>query len=318
MCRITEPRLTEISGLAYSTRHDGVLWTHNDSGGGPRLYALDDRTCEVLAVLRIRGVPGRDIEAIAAGTNARGEKVLWVGDIGDNQSERSTVSVYEVLEPEKLKDATVGARRYELTYGAGGAQDAEALLASPDEPRLWIITKGIVGGSVWKPRDILLKAPLNNLRKIGEEFGFVTDAAVSPDGDRYVVRDYAEARIYSGVPVGTLITSLPLPDQVQGEAITWSPDGRSLVVASEGDDRLIRVDVPAEALAENRGGSESSENQGSSESAEPTPIPTVPDAIEPVDRLGSAAVLALILGGATFVLATVVVIIVVVVRDRRA
>ena len=319
MCRIKDSRLDEISGLAYSTRHDGVIWTHNDSGGGARVYALDDETCEVLAVLRIKGVPARDMEAIAAGANSRGERVLWLADIGDNLSERTTISLYEVREPEQLRNETVGARRFELTYPSG-AQDAEALMALPDSPRVWIITKGILGGSVWKPRDALIKRFVTPLRKIGEEQGFVTDASMAPDASRYVVRDYAEARIYAGTPVGRLLTSLPLPDQVQGEAITWTPDGTSLVVASESDDRLIRVDVPEEGLPKSAGGSDGEEpaEPAADTQEDPTPQPVIPKAVEPVSQLGNAAVVALFLGGATFVLATVVVIIVVIVRDRRA
>src|SRR5437588_13008164 len=35
------PRLVESSGVAVSRAHPGVLWTHNDSGDGPFLYATD-------------------------------------------------------------------------------------------------------------------------------------------------------------------------------------------------------------------------------------------------------------------------------------
>jgi hypothetical protein len=40
LCRFDGERLAEISGLAYSTLHEGIVWAHNDSGGGARLYAL--------------------------------------------------------------------------------------------------------------------------------------------------------------------------------------------------------------------------------------------------------------------------------------
>jgi len=35
------PRLIESSGVAVSHTYPGVLWTHNDSGDGPYLYATD-------------------------------------------------------------------------------------------------------------------------------------------------------------------------------------------------------------------------------------------------------------------------------------
>ena len=38
---IKDSRITESSGLAASLLHPGVLWTHNDSGNPPRIYAID-------------------------------------------------------------------------------------------------------------------------------------------------------------------------------------------------------------------------------------------------------------------------------------
>src|SRR2546427_5041371 len=35
------PRLIESSGVAVSHAYPGVLWTHNDSGDGPYVYATD-------------------------------------------------------------------------------------------------------------------------------------------------------------------------------------------------------------------------------------------------------------------------------------
>ena len=41
--QFASPRLRESSGVAASRAHAGVLWTHNDSGDGPYLYATDLR-----------------------------------------------------------------------------------------------------------------------------------------------------------------------------------------------------------------------------------------------------------------------------------
>ena len=40
-----------------------------------------------------------------------------------------------------------------------------------------------------------------------------------------------------------------LPGQPQGEAIAWLPGENAVAIASEGDNRLIRVDVPEVAAA---------------------------------------------------------------------
>ena len=39
--QLAEPRNEETSGLAVSHRTPGLLWTHNDSGGEPVLFALN-------------------------------------------------------------------------------------------------------------------------------------------------------------------------------------------------------------------------------------------------------------------------------------
>ena len=45
-----------------------------------------------------------------------------------------------------------------------------------------------------------------------------------------VLRDYIDARIFRGLPVGVQQSVVPLPFQLQGEAITWTADGRALLV----------------------------------------------------------------------------------------
>lgn len=314
LCSMPDKRLQEISGLAYSQLHEDIVWTHNDSGGGPRLYAIDTRTCDTVAVLTMDGVPARDMEAIASGVNVRGEKVLWVGDIGDNTASRTSVSLYEVREPRTLVSQRVRPVRYEVRYST--PQDAEALIADPATDRLWIISKGLLGGSVFEVPRPLWPGKAVGLRKVGDEQGFVTDAAMSPDGTRYAVRDYAEVRIYRGKPAGALIARLPLPDQVQGEAVTWTPDGTALLIASESDSRLIRVELPQEAWM--RSAQPRDAQDGGAAGTDAGPTEQVNSAIGPVERLGSLAELALVLGGLVFLTASAVVVIVVVLRGRRA
>ena len=219
-CRFSDKRLKEISGLAYSNVYEDIVWTHNDSGGGPKLYAIDTNTCETVAVLTMDGVPARDIEAIAAGVNTIGERVLWVGDIGDNTAARSTISLYEVREPRNLVSQRVRAIRYALHYSQ--PQDAEALIADPVSDQLWVISKGLLGGSVWEVPSPLWPGDTPGLRKIGEEEGFVTDAAMAPDGSRYAVRDYSEVRIYRGKPAGNVAALIEFIDNLQSVVVGTS------------------------------------------------------------------------------------------------
>jgi hypothetical protein len=245
--RLEDPRILESSGLALSRRHRGVLWTHNDSGDGPELYAVgsDGRT---LATLTLAGVEARDWEAMAAGRDERGRPALFVGDIGDNQDLWPEVAVYRVAEPARLRDAAVPAVRYRLRY-ADGPRDAEALLVDPRSDRLYVATKEAGGGGLYRAPARLRSDQVNLLRRVARVPPVVTDGAFLPDGRGFVLRDYQGAYVYTAP--GRRVGELPLPLQYQGESLTVSADGRSLLVGSEGPaSEVWRVPLPPSILAQ--------------------------------------------------------------------
>lgn len=246
LCRLPADVLPEVSGLTWSARHPGVVWAHDDSGGGPRLYAVDTSDCRVRATLTLAGAEARDLEAIATGADAAGEPVLWAADIGDNVDSWPDVRVLAVPEPRRLVDAVVAVTTYEFTY-ADRPHDAETLLADPARERLWPVTKQLARGGLYVLPSPLRAGTVMTAKRVADVGGLTTDGSVAPDGSRYVLRDYLDARVYDGLPPGEEIVRVELPAQPQGEAVTWAADGRALVVASERDRRLLRVDLPPEA-----------------------------------------------------------------------
>jgi hypothetical protein len=245
--RLEDPRIVESSGLALSRRHRAVLWTHNDSGGAPELYAVgaDGRA---LATLRLDGVDARDWEAMAAGRDDRGGPALFVADIGDNQGHWPEVAVHRVAEPAVLRDATVPATRFRLRY-ADGPRDAEALLVDPRGNRLYVATKDISGGGLYRAPAELRSDRVNLLRRVADVPPVVTDGAFAPDGGSFVLRDYQGAYVYTAP--GRRIDAFELPLQQQGESITFSADGRSVLAGSEGvASEVWRVPLPASVLTQ--------------------------------------------------------------------
>jgi hypothetical protein len=246
LLRIGDPRVVESSGLAASRRHPGVLWTHNDSGDAARLFAIgpDGR---VLATLRLAGVQARDWEALAVGRDDRGAPALFAGDIGDNQGVWPWVTVYRVAEPARLRDATVRAERYRLRY-PDGSRDAEALLVDPRSNRLYVASKDEAGGGLYQAPAALSSDRVNLLRRVGRVPPLVTDGAFSPDGRLLVLRDYQAAHVYAAS--GGRLATAALPLQPQGESITFSADGGSLLAGSEGGGSEVwRVPLPEAAAA---------------------------------------------------------------------
>jgi hypothetical protein len=245
--RLEDPRIVESSGLALSLRHEAVLWTHNDSGHRAELYDVgaDGR---VLATLTLAGVAARDWEAMAAGHDDRGRPALFVGDIGDNNGVWPEVAVYRVTEPATLRDATVPAVHYRLQY-PDGPRNAEALLVDPRSNRLYVATKDEAGGYLYRAPARLRGDQVNELRRLARVPPVVTDGAFLPGGRGFVLRDYQGAFVYRAP--GRRVGAFELPPQLQGESLTVTADGRSVLVGSEGPaSEVWRVPLPGPVLAE--------------------------------------------------------------------
>ena len=175
----------ELSGLVLS--RSGLLWTHNDSGGTPQVFALS-RTGQLRAAVTLAGATNVDWEDIAI----RG-RTLYVADIGDNLAARADIAIYRFAEPAPGTSA-VPADRIVLRY-PDGPRDAEALLIDPRSGTVVIVTKDIGGRS-----DVYV-AGRNGLRRaarlrlgIGQA---ITAGDVSADG-----RDDRPAHLRPRVRVG--------------------------------------------------------------------------------------------------------------------
>lgn len=216
------PRLVESSGVAPSTRRRGVLWTHNDSGDEPRLYATDSAGDD-LGSVRVAGARNVDWEDLGAGpcgpTTAR---CLYVADIGDNARSRDHVVIYRLAEPDPPTTPADTLREVPIETATSlrypdHPHDAEAI-AVDASARLFIITKEIFG----RPRVFRVpprSAPqrpgqLDTLRLVGlldvapnlARLRVVTGAAVSPDGAVLAVRTYSSLHFFR-----LLGDSLPAP-----------------------------------------------------------------------------------------------------------
>ena len=102
--------ITEASGLAASRVHPGILYTHNDHGDGPHIYAINASDASLVATLTIgSGAQHIDWEDIAVGPCSQGGKsCIYIGDIGDISSRRGNAfDIYRVVEPADLIDGGV-------------------------------------------------------------------------------------------------------------------------------------------------------------------------------------------------------------------
>ncbi|WP_165956108.1 hypothetical protein [Streptomyces hainanensis] len=231
---IDDPRITESSGLAASTRHPDVYWTHNDQDpAGPNVYAVDGTTGETVATVTLQGVEARDMEAISLGPDGD----VYVGDIGDNfDGGWSEVWIYRFPEPAELADTTVTPTVYTVVYD-DGPRDAEALMVHPVTGRVYIASKKDDGTAALYAGPAELSAEgVNTFERTADLGVWVTDGAFSPDGSRLMLRGYFVARMFRWTDAGPepIDRSLFPPVQQQGESVTFTPDGRTLMFGTEG------------------------------------------------------------------------------------
>ncbi|GHE00230.1 WD40 repeat domain-containing protein [Streptomyces alanosinicus] len=240
---LKDPRIDESSGLAASRLHPGIYWTHNDSGDGPYVYAVDSRTGKTVARITLRGIGSpRDVEAISIGPHNE----IYLGDIGDNFGGKwPYVWIYRLPEPKELKDQTVSATQYVVKY-ANGPRDAESLIVHPKTGRVYIIDKKEDGGHLYEGPATLSTSGANIFKPIAPVDLWATDAAFSPDGRRLAVRGYFGG-IYYDFDAGRIKRAgqLEVPLQGQGEGVTYSADGTKLLYSSEGaDSEVVAKDAP--------------------------------------------------------------------------
>ena len=95
--RIASARITESSGIVASRQFPGVLWTHNDGGGGRKqvLYAID-RTGKSIGEFILADVLLHDWEDIAIDDANH----LFIGDLGNNELKRTELAVHQLDEPD--------------------------------------------------------------------------------------------------------------------------------------------------------------------------------------------------------------------------
>ena len=97
---ITDPALTEISGIHAGVRNPGIWWVHNDSGDTARVFAMNGSGA-VRGTFSLTGATAIDWEDITVVAGATpGSGTIYAADIGDNARTRTEIQLYRVAEPE--------------------------------------------------------------------------------------------------------------------------------------------------------------------------------------------------------------------------
>jgi len=267
--------LGEVSGIVRSSQA-GIFWVHNDSGGGARLFAIDEAG-EVLVPPSALGAvdpeseePWSGLEIVGA-TNvdwediARADGLLYVADMGNNQNRRRDLGVYVLTEPDPRSAIEARADFLPIVYpdqeGFPAERwhfDCEALFV--DRGALYFLTKhrregellGFEPGTNLYRLETRSREEPNRLRRVGSapDLLAVTGADLSPGGERLAVLTYGVLWVFERPAQGDDWLSgpasqlrLPALRTRQVEGVAWRDD-RSLLIVNEGRG-LYRVALSA-------------------------------------------------------------------------
>jgi hypothetical protein len=254
--------LVENSAAAMSVRQPGVLFTINDSGHDPLLFAVDTTGAD-RGVWRVSGAMNVDWEAASLGPCGGQESssapfnCVYIGDTGENGPHQSR-AIYRLVEPDA--DGRRGAVEAEVmlyTY-PDQRHDVEAMYVARNGDVVLITKRPItertgrlrqalvfrIPSSAWSSRSRVVAQLVDSLPIVpgSVPFRLITDASLAPDGHHVAVRTYAQVFIFAtdaitgsvDHSVAARVCDLAVLGEAQGEGVSWVNDRGRLVFTSEG------------------------------------------------------------------------------------
>ncbi len=259
---IENKNLNESSGLACSNRDKHVLWSHNDSGHMPIIYAMNHKGKDLATFYieensweeKLIANDWEDMDAF----EYQGGNYLLIADTGDNFRLRFDYQIYIIKEPDlknKQKSIISPAWSFSFKYEDGHSYDVESVAVD-------VINEKIILLSKRTDHALMFALPLNPkntdvtqiARKIGEFKNIKKASAldISADGQLMSINTYARIhRFYRSVSTEKKLKnswvykdSLKYKNLFQPEAMCLSKSGKKYYVTSERKSKLVKVKVP--------------------------------------------------------------------------
>ena len=247
--------INESSGIVASRKNDNVFWTHNDSGDLNRIYALNNFG-EHLGIYYLDDYDARDWEDIAIGPGpSENENYLYIGDIGDNDSEYDMKYIYRFIEPDVTSNQAPSSQviynidSIEFQYDDGN-RDAETLILDPITKDIIIFSKREEAVHVYQlpfPQNIESSMVAEQISSIDFylddplfDLGRIVAGDMSADGTELLIKSFInifhfpkyENQNFSEI-LSNPITIVEYIVEPQGEAIGWHPEGYGYFTISE-------------------------------------------------------------------------------------
>ena len=258
---IENKQVNESSGLACSNRDKHVLWTHNDSGHMPIIYAMDHKGKDLGSFHlesnawedRLEANDWEDMDAF----EYQGIPYLLIADTGDNFRLRFDYRIIIIKEPDlNRKKNTVISPEWSFNFSFENTHSYDVESVAVD-----IINERIILLSKRTDHALMFELPLvpENLDKTQiavkiAEFKKIKNASaldISADGQLMSINTYA--RIHRFYRQASLVKSqknnwiykdsLSYKKLFQPEAMCLSKNEKKYYVTSERNAKLIKIKI---------------------------------------------------------------------------
>lgn len=278
-----EPRgLVESSAVVVSSMSPGIVFTINDSGNEPEVFAMDTAG-NFRGRWRVDKAKNRDWESLSSGAcipsvhtdslqpDGLPSRCLFVGDLGDNSARRETVRIYQITEPlvmDTTGSASVSSQRIVLRY-PDRPRDVEAMYVAPDGT-IFLITKRpslndngtlrdalifAISPAAWSSADTTTALLIDSLPIVpgSSRLRSITDATLSADGRWLAVRTYGQVYTFATDSttgrilhaVSPSVCNIERVETMHGEGLSWLPGTSDLLLTNEGRNApMHRISCP--------------------------------------------------------------------------
>ncbi|MCA9139431.1 MAG: hypothetical protein KDB00_21800 [Planctomycetales bacterium] len=253
---LNSPGLLESSGLAFSHVDADCLWSHNDSGGRARLHSFN-HLGRPTGRADLKGIKATDWEDMSSFVDTVPR--LLVADVGDNDAERKSVSIYIFDEPNPKKKSTINVFEHLVIHYPGGAQNCEAVAVDVKNRRILMLEKSPLIATMYQvdlPKRVEADPTKDHVTKIEVEampiqkvaIPLATGMDLCPKTGDLWISNYLQVFCYPytrKLPLESRLRQVPrmldLPSLRQVEAVAIDEKGRVWVTSEGKPAKLQRV-----------------------------------------------------------------------------
>jgi len=236
-------KITESSGIAASYTYPDVGYTLNDNSE-PRqtVYSFRISTGELLGKTELPYPKRGNTESIYADPKGR----LWVGDLGDNDGNRTDAGIVRFAEPGPGNLPPTGLVRFPVKYSKG-KPNVEAMLVNPVNDQVYLIDKQESSkSSLYRLPATLATGRTNVATPTSVSMPpHVSDGVISRNGRTVIVRTDDDVQFFR-TPTWNRIAVFDVPELKNPESVTIEPGQTTFLFGSEGKNSPVyRYPIPS-------------------------------------------------------------------------